>query len=550
MPPLRLHQLRLALLLVVFLLPVLSACQGSGPADPTPTLPPTAALPTATAVLAVVTATSPGEAAAPPIPLADAQADGAIQFSGRGAGLIHLNATFVNTLDRPLRVLVPAGTLLAPESSKTQLMLVRFDTTVELAPRATVEADLPVACAEMHKYAPGPDDLFSFDPRFKPHADMHRLLAAPTFAEINTGLQQLAIWTITDNPCNPTDYTLFSSVSGAQLTPDVNEVRALFENAGIPLDKYCLFNAAEFSAEGIRTVKISPNGRLIAMLLANNTFEMLDLPALNSLWISPPAPGTITDFAFDPDSAALTIFIQPDNTGQGPITVARWSAADGKPQPSPVLPENTAFAYFPADLPPALIGDTLTDRLAAWDPASNALTPIEIGTFRNTYDSTAAAGRYYLTRTAASGAGFELQAYDLASGKPLNAFHIGNATPTYLEASADGGALAVYIDTGLAPERLVFYSPDGTQIAALDLPNLERPRFSPDGRYLAALSPSIDGRALQIAVVDVATGSVRLTPIPAGARLHAWLPDASALVLARPGKRLILLLTAGLLPAP
>jgi hypothetical protein len=69
--------------------------------------------------------------------------------------------------------------------------------------------------------------------------DLKRLLSLPNFLERTFGVQQFAIWTITDNPTRGGYVGLgcFGVGSGPS-DEEMQGIGALFEQAGIPTDRY------------------------------------------------------------------------------------------------------------------------------------------------------------------------------------------------------------------------------------------------------------------------------------------------------------------------
>ena len=85
-----------------------------------------------------------------------------------------------------------------------------------------------------------PDEEDGFTISREPVADdLLKLLNLPAFQEAYSFVQQFAIWTITDNP--PRDGYRGLGYFGVGYPPDeeeMAEIRALFEEAGIPTENY------------------------------------------------------------------------------------------------------------------------------------------------------------------------------------------------------------------------------------------------------------------------------------------------------------------------
>jgi hypothetical protein len=118
-------------------------------------------------------------------------------------------------------------------------MMVRRPRVVELPSRGSKESlTLSVACANMELNAPEESDHFAVNTAPVPK-DLIKLLNLPAFLEEPFRVQQFAIWTITDNP--PRGGYVGLGYFGVGSGPDEEEmqrIRALFQQAGIPTDRY------------------------------------------------------------------------------------------------------------------------------------------------------------------------------------------------------------------------------------------------------------------------------------------------------------------------
>ena len=173
------------------------------------------------------------------IELAEAEEKGLVEADIVGRDLDWIDLVLESLTPDPLEVTIPIGTLFEAQSSGTQNMVVLEESMVFLATEASREpVVLRVACANMELHIPDEEDQFTISRSTVPD-DLIQLLNLPAFQEAGSFVQQFAIWTITDNP--PRDGYRGLGYFGVGYPPDEDDleaIRTLFEEAGIPTENY------------------------------------------------------------------------------------------------------------------------------------------------------------------------------------------------------------------------------------------------------------------------------------------------------------------------
>jgi len=173
------------------------------------------------------------------IDLAEAEEKALVTADITGRDLDWIDLVLESLTPDPLEVTVEIGTLFQPQSWTTQSMVVIQEGSVFLETKGSEEPlTLQVACATMLRAIPGGEDQFTISREPVPD-DLLKLLNLPAFQETRGFVKQFAIWTITDNP--PRDGYRGLGYFGVGSPPDeeeMAEIRALFEEAGIPTENY------------------------------------------------------------------------------------------------------------------------------------------------------------------------------------------------------------------------------------------------------------------------------------------------------------------------
>lgn len=176
------------------------------------------------------------------VELSEAQAQGLTQVSITGRGLERIQVALESLSAEPLQIIILPGTIFQAHTAGTQNMVVRQRQVAYLPSRGTKDSlTLLAACANMELGVPEESDGFSISTAAVPE-DLIKLLSLPAFLNEDFRVQQFAIWTITDNP--PRGGYVGLGYFGVGSGPDAEEmqrIRALFQQAGIPTDRYQAF---------------------------------------------------------------------------------------------------------------------------------------------------------------------------------------------------------------------------------------------------------------------------------------------------------------------
>jgi hypothetical protein len=220
--------------------PTLALAPGSSPTPPRATPSPTSTtLPTPTSTPLPTVAPSP---APQRVQLRDAASRGLVQTSIRGQSLEWIKLILESLIPDPVEVTISPGTVFQSQASGVQNMVVIQERTVVLDSQGeSVTLRIPVACANMHLGQP--DDSHGFGISEGPVPDdLLKLLSLPSFADEDFRVQQFAIWTITDNPSRGRYVGIgYFGVATGPSSEEMERIRALFEQAGIPLERYRAF---------------------------------------------------------------------------------------------------------------------------------------------------------------------------------------------------------------------------------------------------------------------------------------------------------------------
>jgi major membrane immunogen (membrane-anchored lipoprotein) len=173
-------------------------------------------------------------------------------IEGKNQGLLDVSAYGTDSLDeitlhvtsksgKPLRVTITAGTIFEPGQSSVQSMLVTVGRKILLDPFESISLEIDAACGNMERSQPGEDDSLTLK-SITSRQDLSLLLSLPDFASEPFRVQQFAIWTITDNPTR-NGYThltsgLFDYWGSGPSDEEIQEIKVLFQEAGISLNKY------------------------------------------------------------------------------------------------------------------------------------------------------------------------------------------------------------------------------------------------------------------------------------------------------------------------
>ena len=140
-----------------------------------------------------------------------------------------------------LDVTVVPGMIFGATSPGVQSMVATSPTDQVLNPGDSgVSLTVSVACTNMHLSAPTSNDTFGV--RASESRDLLALVNLADFQQADPRVQQFAIWTITDNPARDAfvglETTSGNGPSGPPTDDEINQIRQLFEKAGIRTSNY------------------------------------------------------------------------------------------------------------------------------------------------------------------------------------------------------------------------------------------------------------------------------------------------------------------------
>ena len=181
------------------------------------------------------------------IELSEAEAQGLVRVKASGRGLVWLKIELESLSDLPLEIEIVPGTIFEAQSARTQNMVIRERKVVYLEPKEIKILELLAACINMRRDVPDEHDSFTIRETLTPEkllstSELHlmELLHHPEFLEETFRVQQDAIWTITENPSDRTQYVRIGYIENMTYpsTTEMCRILTLFEDVGIPIEEY------------------------------------------------------------------------------------------------------------------------------------------------------------------------------------------------------------------------------------------------------------------------------------------------------------------------
>lgn len=174
--------------------------------------------------------------------LSEASEKGLLEYRASGEGSINrVTLTLTSKTEDDLEIQVLPGTIFEPMSASVQQMVVTTSRSILVPSYETVgPVSIDAACASMELEVPGEADSLGLSSA-SVSSDLTKLLNLAEFESETFRVKQFAIWTITDNP-ERGDYMGIAMGGAAFGTGPTEEemgrIRLLFEEAGIPIDRY------------------------------------------------------------------------------------------------------------------------------------------------------------------------------------------------------------------------------------------------------------------------------------------------------------------------
>lgn len=176
--------------------------------------------------------------------------ESSISVEATGSGIDGLDLDIENLIDELLNVEIPAGTYFVASAGGEQNMVVRHSEVVQVEPNDLLSTLLDAACAEMHDDVPGDDTGFSVQRQGSD--DLARLMPVLEAADVDYGVEQAAIWIVTNNADYSDLGTLVSGWGNARviLWNEAAQAMRLVDEAGLNITYYAIWYDRESIING------------------------------------------------------------------------------------------------------------------------------------------------------------------------------------------------------------------------------------------------------------------------------------------------------------
>ena len=269
------------------------------PTEKTTTLPTTTTTSLTTTTTTHTTTTATTSTEQPPteieVELIQAQSDGLIELTASGSTHPDSIELVINSLSEDqLYVTILPGTIFGSQPAGAKSSMVVLEPSEVWVPPGEVLGPLSIEAAgiNMSLDVPGMGDSLVISTELAT-GNLKKLIDLPEFQDEYFSIQQLAIWTLTDNP------GLNEYPGTAPSIIEIDKIRFLFEKAGIPTEGYralkppVYVDLVEAVDGGLIGVSAAGTGYItyIKMSLTSNSDEILEVAILPGTIFTSPASG-------------------------------------------------------------------------------------------------------------------------------------------------------------------------------------------------------------------------------------------------------------------
>ena len=187
---------------------------------------------------------------------------GKIEVKVTGSGIKSVNLKMKRLVDHLLKIFAPVGTYFVCHGS-AQNMVSRTQKVVDLTNDEWLSVNIDAACANRSRNIPDSDE--SFDIQESPHQeDLKKLMPVLGKARVSFGVEQAAVWIVTDNA----DYSdlgtlversMFQIYGGTRVIKEYEAARAMriCDQAGIDITSKAIWKDRKKILEGLKDKGLS-----------------------------------------------------------------------------------------------------------------------------------------------------------------------------------------------------------------------------------------------------------------------------------------------------
>lgn len=158
-----------------------------------------------------------------------------------GSGLQSVSLTIKRSVRRPLRIVVPAGTLFECGDGDAQNMVATSDSEADLTSSNTFDSSVSAACANFYLDQPDGNNSFSIHAAH-PNSTLRKLLTVIGKNSPRSIVAQLTIWSVTDNPSRA---EVASHIDPSPDDDDYRDAATLLKEANIKPSSRRMFSESE-----------------------------------------------------------------------------------------------------------------------------------------------------------------------------------------------------------------------------------------------------------------------------------------------------------------
>jgi hypothetical protein len=267
--------------------------------------------------------------------IVDLVEQGAITFKIISGAINELGLDIQNTTDRPVDMVIPAGTYFVNEDPKFQNMVVRRPVSASIQPNGQAEIQLEAACANLHLTEPTQENTFTIQRIPRPYK-LAKIIDELNITRVDYPVEQAAIWIVTDDA---TFDELGMLVEGSRFgTSIVNEEVALrammlLDQAGLNIREYAIWG--EHSQLMVK-VTDSDLSAWLSDQIATQVVEEATQAVQTATQMAKATP--------TPEAEEISQYAT-DATASSQYTTTDWSAMQAVGLPDAIQCENNPFAW-------------------------------------------------------------------------------------------------------------------------------------------------------------------------------------------------------------